>query len=234
MFEIELMTKNTMVFSSLSSRFPRIKFYRWCNSAVDYLEFYGKRPDLDELRKKLPGIARELGSGIVHEAVEKDRITAMLSCRCSIHNSAIRIVEANNCLLQPPVTYENGAETVDAVSFSEDDLKLLSSELAKVGDLEIRKKVKMDPESLHNVFLVPMSTLFGRLTDRQLTSLRDAIKRGYFSSPKQVSLEELAQSQLISESTMQEHLSKGLDKLLVSIESYLNLMIGYRSRSASQ
>ncbi len=228
MLEIDLRLKNDMPFTALSSSFPEVAIYRWCNSAVDYLEFHGRHEDLISIKESLPGISGKLGSHIVHLSLEKGRMSAMLACRCSIDNSTIRVIESRNGLWQAPVSYSGGYETVSVVAMDESDLASIFSDLTGIGEAEVLKKVEIRPESLRDVYMIPVSSLLGGMTGRQILTLRSALDRGYFSSPRKVMIENLAEDAGLSKSTMQEHLNKALNKLVKSMEPYLNLMIEFR------
>lgn len=228
MYEVNLKTRNSMPFSELSKKFPGLLIYRWCNSAVDYLEFYGRQYEIDQIRAVLPEFVESLNTNIVSESHAKGRLSVMVSCRCSTHNSAIRILESKNCLWQAPVIYRGGYERINAVAFNESDLQELFESLSSIGEVSLERKTRLEPESLHDVYLIPISSLLGKMTEKQLGILREAIRKGYFSTPRKTSVEELAEGEGISESTMQEHMSKGINKLLSSMEPYINLMLEYR------
>ncbi len=52
------------------------------------------------------------------------------------------------------------------------------------------------------------------ITDKQLQAIKLAIKRGYYKSPKQVNLKDLAKEMKISKETFFEHLAKAESKIL--------------------
>ncbi len=228
MYEIDLKLRNGLAFSAMSGRFPGVLIYRWCNSAVDYLEFYGKQAELDEVSRSLPEIAEALNTRIVRKKANGNRLSVMFSCRCSIENSTIRIIESKNCLWHAPVTYRGGEESIKAVSLDASDFESLYEELSRIGEVIVGRKARIEPDSLRDVYVIPLTNILGSLTDRQLKSLQEAIGRGYFSSPRRVSIGELSDSTGISKSTFQEHLSKAVNKMFYSMEPYINLMLEYR------
>lgn len=229
MIHFKLRLNNNMPFSELSAEFPGVELYRWCNSAVDYLEFHGDETDLGKVQKALPVVAEKLGSRIEHIAAGKRRLSVMLSCRCSIDNSAIRVIESHNCIWLAPVTYEEGNEKVDVIALDEHKFEPLYDHLKERGQVKILKKSELFPESLKDLYMIPVSSLLGGMTDLQLSYLRKSIEMGYFSSPRRIKIEELAEEEGISKSTMQEHIFKAANILMASMEPYLNLMIEFRS-----
>ena len=228
MNEIDLKLKNDMPFGALSGEFPDLLIYRWCNSAVDYLEFYGKERDLFDVSKRLGRFAKALNTHIVYESVSQNRLSVLFSCRCSIDNSAIRVIEAHNCLWQAPVAYQNGIERIKVISLSALDFGNLYRKLEQNGSVEIERKVEIDPDSLKDLYLIPVSSLFKEFSNIQLLALRSAMSHGYFRSPKKTDIAELARIEGKSKSTTQEHLNKAINKLASSMESYINLMIEFR------
>lgn len=229
MFEIDLRIRNDLPFCILSDNFPEVTVYRWCNSGVDYLEFHGRDSELQEVERNMELIAKSLGTHLLQKSSGKNRLSAMFSCKCSKENSTIRIVESMNCLWHAPVTYRNGNERIRAISLDSEGFAGLYDWLEKIGEVEIERKAPIVPESLKDFYVIPISSVLGELTGKQLAVIRDAIGNGYFSSPRRITLEQLSSSNEISESTVQEHLSKGLNKIMRAMESYVNLMIEYRN-----
>lgn len=230
MFEIDLKLRNKTAFTTISGIFPDVSIFRWCNSAVDYLEFYGKQVQLEKVDSELNNFADQLGSRVVHKSLNNDRLSVMFSCRCSVDNSTIRLVESRNCLWKAPVVYRDGYENIMITALKASEFESLYSELEERGDVEVQKKVNLEPDSLRDVYLIPVSAILGDLTDRQLLGLRSAIERGFFTSPRRVSIEELSILAGISKSTMQEHVNKALNKLINSMNPYVNLMLEFRNK----
>jgi len=228
MFELDLRLDNDTPFAELSKMFPDVKFYRWCNSSVDYLVFYGSDYQLNKVEEALPSVVKSLNSKILHKARENDRLDVMVACRCTVDNSTIRMIESNKCLWQAPVSYLEGRENVAVSCVDEIDCKKTVDLLSKHGEVQLIKKKRIDPGMLQESYLIPISTLFEDLTLKQLKSLRTAIENDFFSEPKKATIEDLASIIGVSKSTVQEHLSKGIMKIFKAMEPYINMMISIK------
>ncbi len=228
MFELDLRLDNDTPFAELSKMFPDVKFYRWCNSSIDYLVFYGSKYQLNKVEEALPSIVKSLNSRILHKARENDRLDVMVACRCTVDNSTIRMIESNKCLWQAPVSYLEGKENIAVSCVDEEECKTAVDLLSKHGEVQLVKKKRIDPGMLQESYLIPLSTLFEDLTLKQLKSLRTAIENDFFSEPKKVTIEDLASIIGVSKSTVQEHLSKGIMKIFKSMEPYINMMISIK------
>ena len=223
MDEIELKLSNDLPFCKVSKEFPEATFLRWCNSAVDYLEFYGDSRTLEEISENFPSVVDSLGSNIIFTARKGNQLSFMISCRCTRQNSTIRMTEWDSCLWQAPVEYSNGEERLKVVTLEPENFNKLFGELSSVGEVTIEKKTPVDPGTLRDVYTLSLSQLLGNLTSKQMHALSNAISSGYFSIPRKVEIGELAAFAGMSKSTMQEHLSKAVVKVLNALEPYIRL-----------
>jgi len=234
MEEVELLLENEYPFCALSKKYPDITFYRWCNSAVDYIEFYGNKPALDKLENDLPDVVKTLGTEISYKARSDKRLSVMFSCRCTLNNSTIRMVESDNCMWEAPVNYEGGKEFLKLFSLKGEYFTKLYDDLSGIGRVEIVKKKTIFPESLRETYTISISTLFGDMTDLQLEYLEIALQYGYFSIPRKTDISKLAKMEGVSKSTMQEHINKARAKIIKAIEPYLRLYATTKKSAASE
>lgn len=222
MDEVEFSLRNRYPFCSVSEKFPDVTFYRWCNSSLDYLEFYGKNTDIDRLLTFIPEIENTLNTSAVYQSRNGTRLTVMFTCKCSIDNSTIRIAESDNCLWQAPVEYKSGRETLHVITLKDEYLKSLFEDFAEIGETEIIKKKSFTPDSLRDTYTISISSLFEGVTKKQMKYFTDALYSGYYSIPKKTTIQELADRNNLSESTMEEHLNKAKTKILHSLKPYLS------------
>ncbi len=223
MDEVAFSLRNNYPFCSVSEKFPEVTFYRWCNSSLDYLEFYGKNGDIDRVQTFIPEIVNMLNSKAVYQSRNGSRLTIMFTCKCSIDNSTIRIAESNNCLWQAPVEYKNGRESINVITLKDQYLKSLYEDFAKIGETEIVKKNSFTPDSLRDTYTISISSLFKGVTKKQMEYFTEALYLGYYSIPKKTTLKDLANRNNLSESTMEEHLNKAKTKILFSLKPYLSM-----------
>ncbi|MHB1439551.1 MAG: helix-turn-helix domain-containing protein [Cuniculiplasma sp.] len=225
MQEIVLEIDNTFPFNIISKDFKELKFYRWCNSSIDYLEFYGENEKLDKLDSKLDKVEKKLGTKTIYKSRQPSKMTLMLSCSCSIHNSSIRVAESLNCLWKGPVMYANGVETLTLIVVEGHDLMDVISVFKKNGNVSLIKSIQMMPDSLRSTYTLSISSLFNQLTEKQAHMLKIAIESGYFKIPKNTHISHLAKRGGLSVSTAQEHLNKAKSKLMKNMEPYINLYL---------
>jgi|YelNatPaOPRAMG01_1025707.scaffolds.fasta_scaffold24932_4 predicted DNA binding protein len=223
MEEVELLLENEYPFCALSKKHPDVTFYRWCNSAVDYIEFYGSNSALDKLEDDLTDIGKALRTTISYKARDGKRLSVMFSCRCTLHNSTIRMVESDNCMWEAPVRYGGGKESLKLFSLKGEYFTRLYGHLSAIGQINIIKKKTVVPESLRETYTISISSLFGDMTDIQLSDLELALQYGHFSIPRKTDISELAKMKGVSKSTMQEHINKAKAKLMNAIEPYVRL-----------
>ncbi len=228
MEEIKIHLDNDLPFCKLSKLFPGVKFYRWCNSAVDYVEFYGEENDLKKVENYLPEVERALGTNTVYKSVNKNRMAVMISCRCNIHNSTIRMAESKNLLWQAPVSYENGGENLTVISPTSENIDSLFKDFMEIGKANISMKRSIDPELVRDVYTLSISDLFSGMTEKQIRYIISSISMGYYSIPRKADLKDVADANGISDSTMQEHLKKAENKIMTSLYPYLNLFLESR------
>ena len=223
MRQIDLVIDNHLAFNQLSKDFANIKFLRWCNSNIDYLEFYGKNNDLKALEDEFANIEQKLGTTIVYRENKEGEVELMMKCRCSIQNSSIRIAESLYSLWQGPVVYDNGLETITLIVIETGTIEKLIQAFEKYGEVKIKKSKSIYPETLRSVSAVSVSDIFSDLTVKQAKIMQIALANGYFKIPKATEIESLARIVSLSESTVEEHLNKAKNRILNNISPFLEL-----------
>ncbi len=225
MEEVELELINSTPFASLSRKFPGVVIYRWCSSVIDYLEMYGDVNETKRASKELRKAAGEIDSFVVSHDDFKTSSSTAISCRCTVHNSTIRLAESMNLLWEAPAIYTDGKEKLRLIAFSNNELKTFVDKASAHGAVEIVRKRKIEPDSLRDIYSISLKDLFGGMTAKQVEYLREAISRGMFDTPKRVKVEELARVHGITKSTMQEHIMKAENKLIRAVEPYITLYV---------
>ncbi len=225
MEEVELRFVNQSLFCQFSKEFPDITIFRWCSSVVDYVEFYGNDKVVKEAYGRLRQVTADINSEIVTSGNLDNHLSTGISCRCTTNNSTIRLAESMNLLWEAPAVYSGGEEKLRLISFASGDLDEFFREASLEGEVEILRKRKIEPDSLRDVYSISLRDLFSDLSIKQVQYLREAITKGFFSTPRRMRVEEMARSHGLSKSTMQEHLNKARNKLIQAIEPYLSLYI---------
>ena len=226
MEEIVLKLGHELPFNNVSRLFPETRIYRWCNSQVDYLEFESPDPaELEKIRLRLAEFAGHLHTSIIFSSTNGTVMTTMVTCRCSNANSTVRMTESADCLWKAPVTYSGGYETLTVISPGNQNFRNLYSSLKNIGSVDIVRKTRLLPNALRDSYTISLSDLFGNMTQKQAGNLATAAAAGYFDIPKGVTLESLAGREKISQSTLQEHVSKAESKLMQAVTPYIRLYV---------
>lgn len=195
---------------------------------MDYVEVYGDSSVVAKATDRLKEITESISSEVVTSDRMGDHVSAGISCRCTTHNSSIRLAESMNLLWEAPAVYTNGEEKLRLISFSGNDLDSFFQAVSKEGKVSIERKKKVEPDSLRDVYSISLRDLFGGLSGKQALYLREAVAMGMFAAPRRIRVEELARTHGLSKSTMQEHINKARNKLIQAMEPYLTLYIHSR------
>ncbi len=231
MEEIRIAMTNNTPFAMISKGFPDLTILRWCSSVIDYAEVYGSKERVERAMALLEETTKKIHSLVLSTDEIGDHTSTAISCSCSVRNSTIRLAESLNLLWEAPAVYEGGEEILRVISFSNEAFSSFFNRVSAVGNVRIIKKRKVKLDSLRDIYSISLIDLFGNLSNRQASYMRDAIGRGFFSAPKSTNLEDLARLHGISKSTMQEHLNKARNKLIRSVEPYLTLYLHSNRRN---
>ncbi|WP_158058404.1 helix-turn-helix domain-containing protein [Halorussus halophilus] len=108
-----------------------------------------------------------------------------------------------------PTTLKHGREYFDLIIRDRDRLIELVELLEQVSDVEIeRARPQVETATLPSQ--VAWNILLGDLTDRQFEALALAVESGYFSVPREATLEDVADAMNVGKSTAGEHLRRAL------------------------
>jgi predicted DNA binding protein len=225
MDEIELQLVNRTPFCELSKEFPDVTIFRWCSAVIDYVEMYGKADRMKEAYRRLGEVAYSIQSKVLNSGLIGSHSESAISCRCTTHNSSIRLAESMNLLWEAPAVYTNGRETLKLISFSQGDMERFFEAASREGTLQLIRKKKILPDSLREIYSISLGDIFHEMSTKQIRYLRDAIALGLFNSPRKAKVEDLAASNGLSKSTMQEHINKARNKLLQAMEPYITLYL---------
>jgi len=110
--------------------------------------------------------------------------------------------------IKPILIQRDGFECWYLTSWKREILTKAFGASKHFGNSELLEIKEMKIEKIFFPHLTP------NLTDKQLNSIKLAIKRGYYKFPKQINLEKLAKEMKISKETFFEHLAKAESKIL--------------------
>ncbi|WP_254768758.1 helix-turn-helix domain-containing protein [Salinilacihabitans rarus] len=188
----------------------------WCNDHSDLLYVAGSAIDplLSRIRADI-GIEDQLrGDG--------EAIVITSSCLKRHETTYIeRYLESHNCLLLPPLWYEDGAKHCRVLALDSRSLTDLYRDLVADGfEIDVRTKREVGAPS-HSSPLLTLDDVVPTLTGRQRAALSLAVERGYYDLPRGTTTRELADELGVSRRTAEDHLRRAERKLITSMVSYL-------------
>jgi hypothetical protein len=233
MFEVTFRAKHDCPYVHFSEKHPDVRIVEWCNRRVDVLEI--KCEDIEtfsRIASDLQSLLMWKGGRVLSKSFGDKNIQVITkTCRdVRIASSIGDAVEKNSCLEIQPVTYGGGWETHRVMSFAERDYKSLFKDLERLGPVEVLDKKILPEKSMIDTFAVSLSSVFQRLTLKQVTAIATALERGYYQVPKKVSTEELAEKNGVPRTTFEEHLRKAESKVLRALAPFIILYAQSPSR----
>jgi predicted DNA binding protein len=110
-------------------------------------------------------------------------------------------IERNQGILERESFITAEQRVYSVLFFRREDLRSMVEDFREIGTVMLGKLTRMDGSTV-------------RLTDRQTEVLEEALDRGYFEWPREITSEELAEELCITRPTLHEHLRKAQSKLL--------------------
>jgi predicted DNA binding protein len=107
------------------------------------------------------------------------------------------------------------------IAFDEVRTRDLFKDFNKRGPTELIRKRELPLTVLPSTVWV--NTLFGDMTSKQMDALLKAHRYGYYTSPREVTTENIAKSLGVSRSTYEEHLRKAENRIVGNLIPYLQL-----------
>lgn len=188
----------------------------WCNEHSDLLYAAGSRIE--------PLLSRIRDTVGVEEQVRHDGEAVVITSSCFKRHDETHIdryLAAHNCLLVPPLRYEDGTKHCRILALEADSLTDLYVDLLEDGfHIDVRSKREITVPS-HSSPLLTLDDALPELTARQREVLSLAVERGYYELPRGTTTEALADELEVSRRTVEDHLRRAEGKLLTTLVSYL-------------
>ncbi|MGQ3413864.1 helix-turn-helix domain-containing protein [Natrinema sp. LN54] len=188
----------------------------WCNEHADLLYVTGSTIE--------PVISQVLTDIGIDELVRGDEEAVVITSSCLKRHETTyieRYLESHNCLLLPPLQYENGAKHCRILALESESLSNLYAELVDDGfTIDVQSKREIDAPTQSSP-LLSLDQVLPELTPRQRETLLLAVESGYYELPRETSTETLADELGVSRRTAEDHLRRAERKLITSLVSYL-------------
>jgi hypothetical protein len=218
LWEVSFRTQYDYPFIRLSSQYPGIPISMWC---IWNRELIRIPSDDVALVKGIEEEVQRVGR-TVDRWVEKGNVHLMLlRCTCGDLDSPWSVWESHDFQEAPPAVYKDGWGYFRLLTFDEDNTRPLFRDFSQRGPTELIKKRELTLSVLPTSVWV--NSLFAELTQKQIYSLLKAHRYGYYSTPRQVTTENIANALGISRSTYEEHLRKAENRIMQALVPYLQL-----------
>jgi len=234
MFEVSFKVQHDCPYTRFTMKHPDVRMIEWCNNKIHVMEV--DCPDIETFTRIEPDLSELLlwkGGKVLKKNFLSGNLQMIVkTCRCSkIKPNVSEIVEKNSCLLIPPETFYGGWEEYRVVGFRESDYKNLFQDLDQIGQVRISQKRVVPEKSIRDTFVLSLNSVFSQLTDKQVSSLINALEAGYYQIPKKVTTEQIAVKHKVPRTTYEEHLRKAESKILQAIAPYVRLYSSYVPRA---
>ncbi|ELZ02888.1 HTH DNA-binding protein [Natrialba chahannaoensis JCM 10990] len=188
----------------------------WCNEHSDLLYVAGS--SIDPL---LSQIRTDIG---IEEQLRRDGEAVVITSSC-LKREETRYIERyladHNCLLLPPLRYEDGKKHCRILALDSKSLTALYGDLVEAGfEIDVRTKREIGAPTQSSPLLT-LDDVLPELTARQRDVLTLAVDSGYYDLPRETTTAELAAELDVSRRTAEDHLRRAERKLITSLVAYL-------------
>lgn len=198
----------------------------WCGRENDVLEI--KPSDLrpSEIGQGVNGLLRDLGANVArNERVGPKGRLIVLKHACSTTTQNVNaLVEEHNCVEVQPTLYKGGLEWYRILAFNNKDLVGLITALSKGADVNMTSKRTLTDGWARDTITMSIRGLLGKLTDKQLTALMEAMKAGYYETPRKVRTLDISRRVKSPRTTYETHLRKAERKVMNALLPYIELV----------
>jgi len=212
---------------------PGATLVHWCNDKADIYEVRGQ--DATQVGRMVAALKQMAANGhrlrkTLVDAGGRRTVLQTVGTGC-ICGPALRAkggesvsaqIKQHKCFEVPPELYEDGWEHHRILSFDAADLTALFRGLEPLGPVEVLLK-RSTAGLVQDSFTLSLTSLFGSLTDKQLTALLEAVETGYYAVPRRITVGRIAALKGVPRTTYEEDIHKAQGKVLRAVAPYLRL-----------
>ena len=228
LWEVSFRAQYDYPFIEMSGRHPGVPISMWCMWGRELLHV----PTQDE--RELAAIEKDIGKAgrVVDKWIEAQEARIfMLRCTCDTYQqSPYNLWEPFEFFDAPPAEYRDGWGYFRVVGFEESGTRDLFRAFNKLGTTELIRKRELSLSVIPSSVWV--NSLFSDLTAKQADALLKAHRYGYYTSPRQITTENVARGLGISRSTYEEHLRKAENQIMNALVPYLQLFANAEHKPA--
>jgi len=218
LWEISFRIRDDYPFRALSAEHPDLPISMWCIWDRELLQV--PTQDLEVLGAVEKGI-RKAGRIVDQWMDVQDGRLFLLKCTCARHDSLWNTASEFQAVDAPPAVFKDGWGYWRLLTFGDAQIPALFKALNKRGPTELLRKQELSLNILPTSVWV--HSLFQSLTAKQIDSVLKAHRHGYYTSPREVTTEQIARGLGIGRSTYEESLRKAENRIMGALVPYLQL-----------
>lgn len=218
LWEVSMRARYDYPFIALSGTLPETPIAMWCVWNRELLQVPSRDPQV------IKGVERAIRKAgrVVDEWVDaRSSRLFLLQCTCDRYDSLWNVIDKHECWDAPPVVFQDGWANFRIISFDQGRTRELFDDFRHRGSAELVRKRELPLSVLPTS--VWTNSLFAGLTQKQTEALLRAHRFGYYTSPRQVTTEEIANSLGVGRTTYEEHLRKAENRVMGVLMPYLQL-----------
>ncbi len=223
-YEITFKMRYESPFGQFTMAHQGITISQWCNWNRDYIELSSQRPLDKKIQGEVQHLAGEMGFKINRKSISENSFGVVFShCICDkVTSPALLTIDRFNCLEMQPYVFQEGSELCRVIAFSQSDIRKLFSTLGEY-EIEVLSRSEVEEDVVRGNLNLSSSTLLGDLTSKQKQALRTALDIGYYKKPRGATATKVARAMGIPRTSFVDHLRKAENKVLNSLQPFLNL-----------
>jgi predicted DNA binding protein len=227
-YELAFRLQHDCPYLEFSREYPSAVVSHWCNWSRDVLEIYGPVGDRQARERSICSLLRRLGSKLLRVSDVPPNLRVVLQhCGCDrLPPPTLPVLERRNCLNLQPMVYANGWEHYRVAVFSQADISRLTEDLGRSARIEVMSRRSVRAAGIHTNLLVPVGTLLGDLTKRQIHALVTGLDSGYYRFPRGASATEIARRLGTPRVSFMDHLRKAENKVINAVGAYARMGLG--------
>lgn len=186
----------------------------WCNEHCDLLHVLGPADDAIEYVSRQVGVRDQIQEGDEQLIITKD-------CLKQHEEGYIETyVQRHDCLLLPPLKYEDGAKRVRVLALDSQRLTNFFRDLNDDFPVDVASKQTVSVP-VSGSPLLRLSAFLPSLSARQQQVLLAAWQAGYYEIPREVTTAELAEKFDLDRRTVEDHIRRAEQKLVDALGEHL-------------
>lgn len=186
----------------------------WCNEHCDLLHVLGPCEEAVEYVSSQVGVRDRIRDGNEQLIITED-------CLKQHEEGYIEsYVQDHDCLLLPPLKYQNGTKRVRVLALDSDRLTSFFRDLTADFSVEVDSKRTVAVPVTGSPFL-QLDLFLPDLSARQHEVLLKAWEEGYYEIPREVTTAELADGFDLDRRTVEDHIRRAEKKIVDALSDHL-------------